>query len=155
MSWKIWATTLLLSLALSAPAWGQEAGLVLDETDAKRLAEDLRDLQTSRSVVETQRSELSAKDDQINALRGQVEALQAAARSQELNYVRMEERDRMRQENQAALVQVLQESRQTLVDTRALLQETLKQNRSLQRELFWTRLLGPLFLVGGFFLGGL
>ncbi len=130
------------------------AGLLFDEERSKRLVEDLRDLQTLRSVDETRKAELAAKDQQIAALEAQVKALQDAARAAELTYARMEERDKMRQEMQGELVQVLGESRKVLQDTRDSLKRADDRIETLEKRQFWYMLLGPIGFGIGYLMFG-
>lgn len=151
---------LLYVLVSNGTAFGQitapDAVLVLSEKDSERLIEDLRDLQTLRTVSETQSAEIETLKRQLAEKDNAIASLKDAFTKEQMAMTLSDDREKRRQDIENEYKGVLSESRALNVEMREALKEVMMQNRSLQRELFWTRILGPIAglgaVVGVFFL---
>jgi TolA-binding protein len=151
MRFALTALVLLFSLLLGSAAFGQDLpqpGLLFNEADAKKLVEDERDLKELRGVVETQKAIVSTKDEQIMALQSAIKELKDAADKQATALALAEDREKRRQEIENEYKGVLAETRSLITDQREALKEVMAQNRALHRELTWTRILGPIAVIG-------
>jgi parvulin-like peptidyl-prolyl isomerase len=101
-----------------------------------------------RGVVETQKAIVSTKDEQIMALQSAIKELKDAADKQATALALAEDREKRRQEIENEYKGVLAETRSLITDQREALKEVMAQNRALHRELTWTRILGPIAVIG-------
>lgn len=157
MRFVLSAIALLYVLTSNGTALGQtmpDAVLTFNEKDSERLVDDLRDLQTLRTVNETQTAEIEALKKQLVEKDNAIADLKDAFAKESLAMALAEDREKRRQDIENEYKGVLDSTKQLIADQNALLKDMMAQNKSLQRELFWTRILGPLSIVGAF-AGGL
>ncbi len=145
-----WLLASALLVLCAAPVAAQDNGLLLGEPEAKRLVEDLRDLKTSRAVVETQKAQIAAKDKQLGELQIQVAALADAAQKREIALAVADDRDKRRQEGEDRLLRALDIQDKALERSIKTLERAEKRIETLESRQFWMQMLGPLGLLVGY-----
>lgn len=158
MRWKIWAITLLcILLPAGSAAWGQEdsPGLLFNETESKQLGENLRDLKTLRSVVEDQKTIIANLQQQLKEKDGAIAQYKDAVDAQKMAIALSDDREKRRQEIENEYKDILLQTKSLIADQREAMKNMMDENKSLHRELFWSRLLGPLGIIAGVFTGGM